>query len=331
MLRMLLNRILSKRNGRTGDSQAEMRTAFAVRYRDVRSACQELKDVIDLPPEQLARRYMSSVLAEHHDEAWWKENFDYLTEQWFIYDYGCENGFIDRREKTAETAVRLFSIEPETVEHEGFVEMRLVRNVGSSACGKVLLEYAQADDAFRDLARSMRFACREDRCARRIDETGGGVCDRAVEAAVSLLQHGYRICVEEAALRERILEEEFVPEHPYWVTEGSALDKLELRYPRDRQLHEYVYKAGGRWNGKTVEISICSAHLLDDVIRLYGFRMTKGAILRMEAWRETLEQATIYRSRKRKDDRNEIQPVDRFKEMMDRKQQRIDDLYENDE
>lgn len=331
MLRMLLNRILPKRNGRTDNSQAEMRAAFAVRYRDVKRGCQELKDVIDLPPEQLARRYMSSVLDERHDEAWWKENYDYLTEQWFIYDYGLENGLIERNEKATDAMVKLYPIEPEATEHEGFVKMRLVRNVGDSACGMVLLEYMQAEDAFRDLARSMKFACREDRCARKIDETGGGICDRAVEAAVSLLQHGYRICVEEATLRERIIEEAFEPEYPYWVTEGSALDKLELRYPRDRQLHEYVYKAGGRWNGKTVEISICSAHLLDDVIRLYGFRMTEGAILRMEAWRETLEQTTIYRSRKRKDDQNEIQPVDRFKEMMDRKPQRIDDLYENDE
>lgn len=331
MLRMLLNRILLKRNRGSDHPQTEMRAAFAVRYRDVRSACQELKDVIDLPPEQLARRYMSSILAERHDEVWWKENFDYLTEQWFIYDYGLENGLIEQSEKATDATVKLYPIEPETAEYEGYVKIRVVRNVGDSACGKVLLEYAQADDAFRELARSMRFACREDRSARKIDETGSGICDRAVEAAISLLQRGYRICVEEAALRERILEEAFEPEHPYWVTEGSALDKLELRYPRDRQLHEYVYKAGGRWNGKTMEISICSAHLLDDVIRLYGFRMTKGAKLRMEAWRETLEQVTIYRSRKRKDDRNEIQPVDRFKEMMDRKPQRIDDLYENDE
>ena len=177
----------------------------------------------------------------------------------------------------------------------------------------------------------MKYTCGEERCARKIDETGGGVCDRAAEAAVTLLQQGYPVCVEEPLLRDRILAEEYEPEHLYWVSEGSQLDKLVLQYPRDRRLHKYVRKAGGKWNGKTVEISICNAHLLDDVIRLYGFRVTEGARVRMSAWRETLEQATIYRPRKKKDVPDETPMVDRFKEMMARKPQRIDDLYEDDE
>lgn len=331
MLRMLLNRILLKRNSGLDNSLAEMRAAFAIRYRDIVNSCQELNSVVDLPPNQLARRYMSSVLSKQTDAAWWQENSVYLTETWFIYEYSCENELIRPMDRPTEVTVYLFPIKPEPIVHEGLVRISLERTVGAASCGNIFLEYSYADDVFRDLVRMMKFACKEERCVRAIDEMSGCICDRAVEVAVNLLQHGYQVCVEEPLLRDRILAEEYEPEHLYWISEGSELDKLELRYPKDKQLHEYVYKAGGRWNGKTVEISICNAHLLDDVIRLYGFRMTKDAKMRMDAWRETLEQATIYRARKRKDTQNEMQMVDRFKEMMDRKQQRIDDLYENDE
>ena len=331
MLRMLLNRVFRKIDQANVDSQTEMRAAFATRYREIFMACCDLQSVINLPPGQLARRYMSSVLSERRNPSWWHENAIYLSEAWFIYEYGCDNNLIMRQEKLEPAKNILSPIIPEKTAHDGFIKMHLARKAGNPECGRIALEYTHADDLFRQLALSMKFENMKECWVRSVDETGGGIHNRAVETAVKLLQNGYRVCTDEPSLKERILEEDYAPEHMYWVIEGSDVDKLELRYPRDRQLHGYVYKAGGRWNGKTVEISVCNSHLLDDLIRLYGFRVTRGARTRMDAWLDALEQATIYRSRKRKDAQNEMQMVDRFKEMMDRRSKRIDDLYEDDE
>lgn len=331
MLRMLLRKAIKKFRRATNDELAEHRAEFIVKFGDVLKACQEMRCVIEPEPRQLARRYMSSVIKKRTDAAWWNENIACLTEPWFIYEYACDEGIIARSQPSGKQTMVLFTIEPEEKNHDGYVRIYIERKVGNPECGRIILEYACADDPFQEHVRSQKFEYTENQCARTIDGTGGGILNRAVETALVLLRHGYCICASEMLMKERILAEEYEPEHPYWVVEGSELDKLELRYPKDRQLHGYVYRAGGRWNGKTVEISICNAHLLDDLIRLYGFRITDGAKVRMDTWKETVENATIYRPRRKKDMQSEPPMVDRFRELMDRKPQIIDDLYENDE
>lgn len=331
---MLLNRV-RKRKQTAAACQSGVRlkeaAAFAVRYRDVLSACILLQEAAAADPKQLARKYMSHVLQTQKEAVWWQENAAYLTQPWFIYEYACDHGLLQRVEHRAEAMPEHFVIEPEECRHAGCVRIHVERTVGSPSSGVITMTCEQADKSYHWLARTHRFQSKDGTYLRTTGEADGQVCDRAIETALALLRQGYRVCVEEALLRDKILHEDFEPAYPYWVLEGSAVDRLELRYPRDKRLHGYVYRAGGRWNGRTVEISICNAHLLDDLIRLYDFCITKGAKARMDAWQETLNQATTYRPRMRKELQDAQPPVDRFREMMTHKTELIDDLIDEDE
>lgn len=313
-----------------GRKQAEdyvrkARMGFAARFHEVARACREMGGTF---PQGLAARYMSSVMRAGYGAEWWCENEPFLAEAWFIYEYACENGLMERPE-TADRAPEMYVLNPESASHDGYVLIRLERTPGRPEQGEICVSCAQADrDYFRYVYR-LGFQRGEVGCVRHIGETEAPIADRAAEAGAALLQEGYSVCVIEAGLKKMILDEDYVPEHRHWIVEGRRIDALELRYPWDRQLHAYVCRAGGKWNGKTVEMSICDSHKLDDLIRLYGFRITDGARARMDAWRDARKQATVYRSRKRSAQNNST-PVDQFELMMRRQVSVIDDLYDDE-
>ncbi len=334
MFQMLLNKIRKKIRVPAVHGSGEkgfVGAALWMKFPEVLNACETLQGLTKISPRRLACWYMSSITEQHPDTAWWRENETYITQAWFIYEYACEHGMIQRAERGIEPPRELFDIKPEQVKHEGCVIIRVERAAGEPTCGSVSLVYVHADREFQKLVSMHRYQRQEQVYIRQINETDNNICDRVVETAVILLQQGYCVCVEEEALRKRILAEEYEAAYPYWVLEGATADSLELRYPRDKQLHSYIYRAGGRWNGKAVEISICDAPLLEDLIRLYHFRITGGAKIRMDAWQNTVENAMVYRPRHRKGEQ-ESEPlmVDRFMELMERKVKVLDDLWEDD-
>lgn len=301
------------------------RMGFAVRFQEVARACREIDGA---PPKGLAARYMSGVMHAGYGPEWWHENGPFLTEAWFIYEYACENGLMERPQ-IVNSAPEMYVLNPESVRHDGHVILRLERTPGQPAQGKLCVTCAQADRDYFRFVRRLGFQRGELGCVRHIGETEAPIVDRAAEVGASLLKEGYSVCVNEPALQKLILDEDYVPEHKHWIMEGRRIDTIELRYPWDKQLHAYVCRAGGRWNGKTVEMSICDSHKLDDLIRLYGFRITDGAQERMDAWREALKHATVYRSRKRREQDNRT-PVDQFELLMRRQVSVIDDLYDDE-
>lgn len=330
MLRALRGRIRIRTARREAWKQAEAdvrktRARFNLRFQEVERACREIDGAT---PKGLAARYMSGVMRAGYGPEWWRENGPFLTEAWFIYEYACENGLMERLQ-TENSALEMYVLSPESVRHDGHVILRLERTPGQPVQGELSVTCAQADRDYFRFVRRLGFQRGELGCVRHIGETEAPIADRAAEVGASLLKEGYSVCVTEPALQQLILDEDYVPEHRHWIMEGQRLDTIELRYPWDRQLHAYVCRAGGRWNGKTVEMSICDSHKLDDLIRLYGFRITDGAQKRMDAWREALKRATVYRSRKHRE-QDAGTPVDQFELLMRRQVSVIDDLYDDE-
>lgn len=334
MLRMLRERVKGLFSRAPAAEQAgggfRMRKAFALRYCDVLKACISLQEATELPSGQFACRYMNSIM-QQNQESWWQENAPYLTQPWFVYEYACDQQLIQRKPPSAEECPEQYIVAPEKPLHQGAVRLQAERTVGNPERGSIHMHYDFADKTYRWIARTHHFHTVDHQYIRTIGEADGGVCDRVVETAMILLEYGYRVCVDEASLHRRIMAEDFVPAYPYWVLEGTAIDRLELRYPRDKVLHGHVYQAGGRWNGSTVEISICNAHLLDDLIRLYGFRITEKARQRMAAWQNALGSATVYRPRQKRGEAPALPAIDRFREMMERKPSILEDLCDNNE
>ena len=155
--------------------------------------------------------------------------------------------------------------------------------------------------------------------------------DRCAEIGAFLLDHGYRVQVEEAAIRQKILSRDYEREHTHWVLAAPQQDQLLLRYPYDGALNRYVRMAGGKWNGREMQLSIRQAEKIEELIQLYSFRCTQDARKRLDIWRQALENATIYRQRPWKERHATPPPEDMFLQLLKRDRPIPPDLQEHDE
>lgn len=282
---------------------------FCLRYGQVLAACEVL-----LPGEgrHLARRYMRRVLTEP-DPAWWAENEGDLTQPWFIWQYACGCNLV---EPAPEEPPQL-ALEPIRPEGGGTATILLVleRNPRQADQGLIYLHCAQ-EDLPPDAARKLRCKPIPGGYVRKVDECAAPITDRAVQTAVRLLHQGYAVCVQDKALHGRILREEYVPEHLYWVRAAEKPEWLRLTYPYDGALHQYLQQMGGRWTGKQMLLPVTASQRLKDVARLYGFRMTGEAQRRLAIWEEARQQATIFRARRTKVEPPQPAVVDQFRQML---------------
>lgn len=307
-------RILSFRPD--GDEIPE-RTAFIRRSGAVAKACIEAGG-----DEALAMAYVQSVL-HRTDKDWWHENGHVLCESWFIWQYCVSNGLIEAGEEMLCTPPVV--LKPEGINVVGQAQILVERQVHHPRQGRIQICCVPPASLLEQLG----YAQREGIYVRRVDECAGSIDHRAAEAGDALLAAGYMLTMEDEALKTRIMSGDYEREKRCWIRETDRADMLRLTYPRDAALHRYVCMAGGRWNGKYVEMPIVYADRLDDLIRLYGFSVTEEAARRIEAWRRALRTATVYRPRKKRQEAV-TKPEDMFKQMMLRKTEIPPDLLDED-
>ncbi len=310
--------ISARRQGSTEPALRDAHLSFIRRFPAVEEACALFWD----DAQALAAAYAAHVLKMQTDSAWWRDNDRRLTEAWFIWRYAVQNGLIeDEADEPTDTPLIMKS-EKETGQAQIFVE-RSVKRCGE---GRILICCAPETDVLRALG----YAEREGRYARRVDECAGGVMQRAAEAGETLLAAGYTLTLPDETLRDMIAAGDYAPEKRHWVGAAGRPDILRLTYPHDPTLHRYVCMAGGRWNGRYVELPISRADRLDDLIRLYGFCVTEEAEKRIAAWKHALETAQVYRPRKRP--QSELpKPEDMFRKLLSRETEVPRDLMDDDE
>lgn len=322
-----------KRNGEV-PAAARLRQAradFSGRWREIFSACEVLATLAQESPRQIAQRYMTRVLEREEDNAWWQENAPYLNQPWFIWQYSCAQGLATALPPAAEPPPLLLIRPKGTTRRDACVHLRLSRENADSNRGWLFVSGPEKEKSFQDRMHAQGLWPRNGHYVRRIGETAAPLIDRGVELAVLLLEEGYTVSVEEPVLEARILRRQFAPERRYWVLAPPQRDKLRLSYPRDQRLHQYVCKAGAIWNGRYMEISICHADRVEELMRLYGFDASAAAKRRLEIWHKAVDQATLYRERKKKNEPPGATPADMFKKMLTQKIDVIEDLLETDE
>lgn len=259
---------------------------------------------------RLARLYLAALWERECDAAWWRENAEYVAQPWFVQAYASAQGWLAAPEPPQ---VEYYALRPEG-EARGGALMRVEREAGAPAQGEISIE---ADNLPGELVRSL--ALRRGDCgayARSVGEAQGDILERAVETGAALLEAGYTVTVCERALRDRIAQGSFEPMHEYWITEAERPDALYISYPWDARLHGYVRDAGGRWNGQRMEIAVSRADALEELALRYGFRFTKEARRRLDAWREAVRRATIYRKSRKKPDASALR--DEFIDLLSR-------------
>lgn len=300
------------------------RADFARRYGEICEACAVLEPSPDAAA-RLACDYMSRVLADEHEAEWWRVRSVYAAQPWFVWTYCRNRGMVAEPEPAdAECCMRV--IRPEAQQHPGCVYLSVKREPMRPAEGLLRVEYAFADEGFGAVLRTRNLRWKDGGFMRRINEWAAPISDRAVENAVRLIDDGYTVCVAEPALADAIAARSFEPEYRYWVLATSQPDKLRLVYPRDQKLHRYVCQAGAHWNGKYMEIAVCHADRLEELARLYGFRMTGEVRRRLDAWHEAVRQATVLSPRHSRSQEACVPPSDMFRELLERDIAVIDDL-----
>ena len=273
---------------------------------------------------RLAARYMTALWTQENDISWWQTNSEYLAQPWFIQEYAQARGWLPAPQPGVMTPY--YVLMPESGAASECVHMRIERHTGAPAQGEVYIE-AAPEVLPGALMRTLHCAQVDPgRYVRRVREVHGCIIDRAVEVGMALLEAGYRLSVQERALRDGILEGSYEPMHRYWIYESSQPELLYIGYPWEAKLHNYVRRAGGYWNGRRMEILVCQVDALEELALRYGFRFTSEARRRLDTWREASMQATIYRNRKRKPSMEEIQ--DEFVKLLNRPIQVPEDLQD---
>lgn len=306
------------------------RRHFFAQYRAVYNACEEIALLCGLSPLPLAQSYMSRVTERETNADWWQSQGAYLAQPWFIWAYGQKNGLIPDDPVAAEDPLFLKIIHPEEKKHPGIVAIHLNRMVKEPQTGLLQLIYDAEDPAFQELLSLLYIKTQPDGFFRRVDRYAGPLDDRAAEAGVLLLERGFSVCVAEPVLADMILNKQFSEEKLYWVLAGKQSDVLYLRFPRDQKLYHYVYQAGGRWNGKRIEMAICHAEKLEELIRLYDFQVSPQARARLDLWHQALLQSTIFRQRQGKH-RKAPGTADAFQQLLQKSIAVVTDLQDDND
>lgn len=316
---------------RTAENRAVQRNlaAFSLKYRQVEQACKMLEEISKQSAPRLAADYMTHVL-HHTDPAWWQENGVYCTESWFIWEYCLRQGLVSAPEESPSPWEKEMVIRPENGKVHTCMRMLLRRDAQESRQGVLLLK-PFGEPLPAELLRGCGFRVEEGYMVRRIGERSEPIMDRAAECACMLLENGCAVSVREPALRQQILERRFGEEYRYWVLADKAPDRLYLMYPYNEALSRYLYLAGGQWNGKYMVLSVTNADKVEEVINLYGFRVSRAAQRRIRAWNMAIEQADVYRKRKGKKRKTTETREDMFQRLLKREIEIPEDLRDSNE
>lgn len=327
---VLFERIKDMLGGRMRSRTAVERetSIFCRKYQQVCQACRQLDEGHDEQMRRLPGRYMSHILHTPHDEEWWQQNAEYLTEPWFIWQYATEYALVVPKAPAANEPQYLL-ISPEKAPAKEALFISAHRDAHRPDEG-TLYVYGTSSEALDALMRSLRFKKIAGGYVRKVDECASPLVDRAVQTAVKLLDHGFSTCVQERYLHQRITAGAYEPEHRHWICAAQTPEWLRLMYPYDVHLHQHLKKMGGSWNGKQMLLPISATEKLQDVIRLYDFRMTQEAQRRMDVWNRAMQQATVYRPRRRQNEPPAPEPIDRFRAMLNRPVEIPEDLLDKD-
>ena len=324
-LAQFVNQYMMSRRKRKDATLSELRRRFYIRYFLILDSCRQLHSCLPTDPALFAQAYMSHIFRSEYDEAWWIDHSDYLTQPWFIWQYMCSHGMAEPPKLSDEQPFLV--IRPEKEAAGECLKIEIKRNPQNPQQG-LLYAYGAADENMDRVMRRSRCKRIPGGYVRKVDECAAPIEDRAVQICLSLLENGCSAGLAEKKLYDRILNEDYEPEHRYWIRAAAVPEWLQLVYPYDVQLHRYLLQMGGRWTGREMLVHVAAADRMQDIVRLYDFRMTAAAERLIRLWNQALDQATVYRPRRNKAEPPQPSAMDRFRELMKQEVEIPEDLID---
>lgn len=142
--------------------------------------------------------------------------------------------------------------------------------------------FPDRQEKFRELIKSMGYTWDQaaSRWFRAITAFSGPVDERAVELGHRLLQAGFKVCLQDGVLRERVVSAGYQPERKRWVMKRSG-GKYDGWFAIHWTAGDYYEQArklpGSRWEKPFVCVPAQAFEAVQDFAQLYGFSISDGA------------------------------------------------------
>ena len=130
--------------------------------------------------------------------------------------------------------------------------------------------------------------------SRQLNEHSGDTADRLAQIGNALLNEGFRISIDDPAIRERAISADFAPEHSRWIMRGMTGRHFFIDLPPDippqiRQNLLRIPTASYRYGSVLVELSHYEE--LEDFAQMYGFRFDQEAASLLNRYKSLIKNA----------------------------------------
>lgn len=218
----------------------------------------------------------------------WIDSRDDLLELFVKYKEDADNAkqqtqrtdkVIDSIKQEAEMTVT-----PEEVKHSGAVTV--------TATDKEVHVKYKYDPEFIEIVKDRHLKYSDGVWTRKCNKFTGSTIDRAAEITNTLLSAGFKVKVNDDAIKEAAIAADFEPECRKWVllrTSGNYAGYLAISFDSDNELYNQAHTLPkSRWNnGKMVVPVDCYKEVLDFADML-GFKVSDGAMQAIENYKASL-------------------------------------------
>ena len=220
---------------------------------------------------------------------------------------------------TAKEAISEMTMRPSIQEHEGTVEIKIVKNTVEA--------FFKKDEDFRKIVKSYGFVWDKDKTAwiKQCNEYTGTVYDRAAELINKLINKGFAVMCSNEDVKDKAIKADFIPETHKWVKHK----KTSFVITWDRYKDDFYSKAktlpGAEWNSSVRGMVIPNRNFREvlDFAEINHFSISKAAQQVIEVL-EQCDERVVAEAPK------ELEISDKLKEILTSSREILEDLKDDD-
>ena len=210
------------------------------------------------------------------------------------------------------------TISPETVEHNGIVEITATES-------KIDVKFDK-NEVFRSIVKSLGYKWENRSWIREINETNGNYIDRAAELGNKLLNAGFAISIKDEEIKTKAINGNYEQECTRWIYHRANTSKLAIKWDG---INDKLYNAakkiqGARWNNSSMLVDVSNYLCVEEFADMYGFKFTRSALELIEKYKIELDNVTKVKPKVV----NEKQEIDKLEDILNSSHEILDDLKE---
>lgn len=220
---------------------------------------------------------------------------------------------------TVKEAMQEMTMRPSIQEHEGTVEIKIVKNTVEA--------FFKKDEDFRKIVKSYGFVWDKDKTAwiKQCNEYTGTVYDRAAELINKLINKGFAVMCSNEDVKDKAIKADFIPETHKWVKHK----KTSFVITWDKYKDDFYSKAktlpGAEWNSSVRGMVIPNRNFREvlDFAEINHFSISKTAQQVIETLQQCDERVVAETPK-------ELEISDKLKEILTSSREVLEDLKDDD-